>query len=194
MQAFFVITGYCSNFYKSFHKHIWDDFRTLILPAIIFAIVIKGFDGELNWKSALDSIILLGGAWFVIALFFCKAINWVLFRFEKTSFRLLFSSILSFVGLCIGIQWYYYDTTLYYIQQALAMILFIQMGFLLRTHNLHKNKICTCSCALLFFCITGYSIITHNYLPWFGFVFDMSLSQIPFVLLLSTTGTLALFQ
>lgn len=86
MQAFFVITGYCSNFYKSFHKHIWDDFRTLILPAILLSIVIKGFEGELNWKSAFDSIILLSGAWFVIALFFCKAFNWVLFRIEKNFF------------------------------------------------------------------------------------------------------------
>jgi len=192
MQAFFVITGYCSNFKKSFSKLVWDDFRTLILPAILLSIAIKGFKGDLTVEAGIESVVKLGEAWFVIALFFSKSINWCVFRIEKTLPRLAVASIITLTGLFVGIRWYNYDTSFYYLQQATAMVLFVQAGYLLKRYELHKSYIWTLGSALIFLGIGGYYVMGHHYLPWFGFVFQMSMRQIPLVLLVASTGSLAL--
>ena len=84
MQTFFIITGLCSSFAIPFREYIWKNVKTLVLPAIfisllllLFQLPFTGFSS--NCRSILTSNkdwFLIGGPWFIWALFYAKLIFW----------------------------------------------------------------------------------------------------------------------
>lgn len=45
MQAFFTITGYCTNFDKEFKTYFITNIKTLVVPAIFFTFIQKAIGG-----------------------------------------------------------------------------------------------------------------------------------------------------
>lgn len=83
MPAFFIITGYCSNFDKPFKQFLISNLKTIKLPAIIFGILYMGGHmlnhHELNAKSFTEMILCSPvhcGYWFLDTMFIIKMIYW----------------------------------------------------------------------------------------------------------------------
>ena len=49
MPAFFIITGYCSNFNKSFKAIVINGIKTLILPSVVFSILFSLIYADSLW-------------------------------------------------------------------------------------------------------------------------------------------------
>lgn len=79
MPAFFVITGYCSNFDKDLSKQIWSCLKNILIPGIFLSIISAIFFSH-NISGALIAVceklqnIPLYGCqyWFINALFIGK--------------------------------------------------------------------------------------------------------------------------
>ena len=92
MPAFFCITGFCTNFKKSLKPFFISNFKSLIVPNIVFGLLFG-----LGWKH----IFLRGGSfWFLSALFVSKMIYWALFNYLP-KFRIIRIVIL-IILVCIG--------------------------------------------------------------------------------------------
>jgi len=82
MQAFFFITGYCSNFNKTIKEQIWRNFRTLIVPAFCFCVICTGiraltrgsFSPFMKFCQADFWLYGFKSYWFLFALFLAKNI------------------------------------------------------------------------------------------------------------------------
>lgn len=79
MPAFFVITGYCTNFNRKFGDYVWRNFKSIMIPAWFFTIFSLMKLPQIDIADAARSILLYGsGWWFLSALFFSKIIYWFL--------------------------------------------------------------------------------------------------------------------
>ena len=78
MPAFFVITGYCSNFKKPFLDFFFSSFKTILLPGLTFALfdAVISFDVNIQrlYRIAKDFILYGGQYWFLSALFMGRII------------------------------------------------------------------------------------------------------------------------
>ena len=55
MPAFFIITGYCSSFNKSFNELVKNGLKTLILPSVVFSLVFSLKHVESPWGGDKNS-------------------------------------------------------------------------------------------------------------------------------------------
>lgn len=83
MPAFFIITGFCSNFDKPFKRFFVSNLKTIKLPAIIFGILYMSghlFNHhELNTASFLKMLAcspIHCGYWFLDTMFIIKMMQW----------------------------------------------------------------------------------------------------------------------
>ena len=88
MPAFFVITGFCSNFNKPFPTFIWQNFKMLKIPAMIFGtflvLVTMTSRHTFSFQRVFNHVafcVVDSGLWFLDALFISKVIYWVLLKF-----------------------------------------------------------------------------------------------------------------
>ena len=89
MAAFFVLTGYTTNFKKEFSTFLISSFKSLIIPAFCFSVLTQILLAILfKDRSYVDSIIkpeffIYGfkSYWFLIALFWARVCYWLLNRF-----------------------------------------------------------------------------------------------------------------
>lgn len=88
MPAFFFITGFCSNFNRSFKSILFTGVKTLLIPAVIINYTYNGLEyviwGESSvWiiKTITKSFIFkCAGEWFIPSLFLARLIVWALIR------------------------------------------------------------------------------------------------------------------
>ena len=104
MPAFFVITGYCSNFEKPFSSFLWQNIKTLKIPAVIFGsllvIVTSYAHHQLSihrFLSHLSSCLYESGLWFLDALFISKLLYWGLCRLFRNKVILFLGCLLLFM-------------------------------------------------------------------------------------------------
>lgn len=124
MPAFFCMTGFCANFKKSLKPFIISNFKSLIVPNIVFGLLLG-----LEWKY----IFLRGGSfWFLSALFLSKLIYWILINYLPKSriIRLFVLIILAFVGFLMNHISPRYD--LWYVHYAFSLCIFIEIGAIFR--------------------------------------------------------------
>ncbi len=142
MPAFFIITGFCSNFTTPYKKFLKKNFLMLIVPNILIGALLSRwfylflFDGlrltnflDLNYKT----ILLTTGGWFLPALFIAKCI----FYFLHAKIRNVhYIMVISLVLMLLGIVLYNYKCTynLWYYQHALIAVPFVVFGFYLKKH------------------------------------------------------------
>lgn len=103
MQAFFLITGFCSSFTQPFGQYLWKCLKTILIPGILLSFlgnVLWNIGGG-NWQSITRNFINLrnwfitGGEWFIVALFWAKILMWFILKFpQKTQIVIVISAYL----------------------------------------------------------------------------------------------------
>lgn len=148
MSAFFVLTGFCSNFDKSIKDIIWGGFKTIKVPGIIF-----GFfyvlgplvnHGVFSISVAFKNVVLLPfhcGYWFLDTLFLSRILFWLVCKISCDRWlRLLWALVLFVTGFAIECMLDGYDD-FFSIIHALLMTFFIAIGFLIKSYkNVFSKK------------------------------------------------------
>ena len=120
MQAFFILSGYTSNFNKDFKPFFEGLIKGIIVPYLFFAIASKiigvcflneGLYSTINNGSIL---FIFESFWFLHALFISKAIIWLLNRigsrfFSRWSDLVILLFLLLLVILSISISQSFFD-------------------------------------------------------------------------------------
>lgn len=141
MPCFFVITGFCSNFKKTYITFFIQSFKTIILPGVFFIIVLN--IKHLNYDTVVNiakSIVFYGGSyWFLSSLFFARIIYWIVFnKIEKKNIQNIVCVMFFLLGFFIsriyqGLQpWYFIHTML--------LMPFLHFGQLLKNYELKSVK------------------------------------------------------
>ena len=166
MQAFFLISGYCSNFDKPAARFLWTQTKGILIPYVFFQIAwclfFSWYFPTYSWKQDILQIPNTT-YWFFIALFISKIIVFLLHRkfAEKTVVGV--SLALTFLGILnsnYGVVGNYFA-----INQCLMACFFIAIGaYLKRNPNLYDRGI-------------KYSITIF---PWLFVILIMFKRDIPF--------------
>lgn len=136
MPAFFVVTGFCSNFNKPKSVFLKTELKRLLIPSVCFFIINRFFimliDGTLTSYNVFKygaKLILSGGSWFLIALLVSKMI----YYFINSKFNKKKCMILSTVGLGIAsLACWIGIFEVWYIWHALGLMIFISVGQILK--------------------------------------------------------------
>lgn len=143
MQAFFFITGYCTNYDIDGLIFLKKQLKTLAIPAFLFTILNRvllwggnGFNMDNLGEELLHGV----GFWFLWALLFSK-----LFYFICS--KLIRKQILLFILFLGLILLGYYSIlnklpNILYHQQILTMSFFLFIGNYMRTHDRLYKELC----------------------------------------------------
>lgn len=135
MPAFFVITGYCSNFGKDFGKYLLSTFIGLKMPVFFFIGILGGLalrpmfgfsPLSLKWWiiRMFDS-----GYWFLHALFLVKIAYWLIYRWHNVIGRTAIVFALYAVGVCCFLNGVPTD---FWILNTLMLLPFIHLGCIIK--------------------------------------------------------------
>lgn len=134
MPAFFVITGFCSNFKKPFAEFIFSSFKTILLPGISFAFLdaIISFDVNIRRMYIIGKDFLLFGGryWFLSALFVGRIIYWFLYNNLSRKKTTICCISLFVIGFAIEPHYKYYE--IWWFIHAMMLTPYLCMGQYLR--------------------------------------------------------------
>lgn len=198
MPAFFVITGFCSNFNKTMRETVWINFKTIMIPAICFTVILAVVINLSSFGdmcracvNAFKSVIKFGGTyWFLSALFLSKLVFSFLGRLTKNEYIMPTICLLLMV---LGLYLYTCNNVpnIWYFKHALFMMPFIWLGTFIRNITISNR---------MFLLMGGANILVVALLLSFGFPvpnishgLKVSMSQLPLALFLSTTGICGIF-
>lgn len=156
MAAFFLITGYCSNFSKPFGSQLWQDFRRLIVPGVLLLLIMKLLMNIVETHALFNTF---GGVfipWFLSALFLGKVIvRGVLEICIPKVWKICFVGMFSVLG-CLFMEKKTFEN-IYAIHQAFAFAIFIYIGHLLHMYRNHHRK------SLIWVAMTFYLMVFFYY-------------------------------
>lgn len=139
MPAFFIVTGICSNFNKSFKNIFIDNFKSLIIPGLIFDLLLN-----LNYSSFvlidyIKRICLYGSSfWFLTCLFEAKIIYWILNKYTNIYLKSIILLSLSIIGFIIETKDFLHYNY-YYIRQFCDMTLYLGVGQLIKNKSIDNT-------------------------------------------------------
>ena len=142
MPAFFVITGFWSKFGKPFPTFLWQNFKTLKIPAMIFGTFLAAVT-MINHRTLSVSAMFRhvglcwidSGLWFLDALFISKMLYWFILHFWKSKKVALMACLMLF---SVGFALYRYFNafkdfgSMYH---AFMMTIFLLVGHWLKSSN-----------------------------------------------------------
>lgn len=202
MPAFFIISGYCSNFKKSAKAFFISQFKSLIIPLVslwfISTILSALFQGK-NIIEELGGVFANGmGLWFLQALFLGKLIVFFIEIISKKmppprkSHLVL---LLTFCLMVIGFILDKYNKTainIFYYRHAFIASFWISVGTYLKKNPVIYEK-------SMRFCLFIYPVLAVLSLflfihPSFTAKICITIKTLPFFLLYSYVGTMFLFS
>lgn len=194
MPAFFLTTGYCSNFNKQFLPFLFSNIKTLLWPAITSFILIYSFRALLYqditiFEDSLGLILLWGFNWFLMALFLSKLILWIINQYFAENWgKGVFFILIAFFAIYMndvnlfGINWLHH-------RHALYLSLFLFIGYFLKGKDV-KEKKHVILCGFLYIPLLLISMKTVGVLPGIAGVWiNFNVYQVPFHILLALTGS-----
>lgn len=198
MPAFFVITGFCSNFDKPFKQFLVSNLKTIKLPAIIFGILYMGGHmlnhHELNAKSFTEMILCSPvhcGYWFLDTMFIIKMMYWGGHKIFNNLYA-QFTAGIAFA--CFGaylINTSYLADDYFSICHSLLLYWTIPFGQIIKKLNVETGwKIAIPS--MLGYVITYIFATVLAYVPSVTSKVTICLSQVPINLILSICGAIAI--
>lgn len=148
MQAFIILSGYTSNFDKTFKAFSISLVKTILLPWMAFSIIgylyrvcIYG-DGAFYIINGQKYFFLIEDYWFLQVLFFGKIIYWVFYKYIKMDLvRALILLSMMFVGFSRFAMYddmnstYHFNNYLHY-KDILCMTFFLWLGDIGRRKHL----------------------------------------------------------
>lgn len=139
MQAFFLISGFCSTFLTGFWPFLLKNLKTLLLPAVLLDLLAYGImaaTGNADQPFAahlagFSSWLSTGGPWFIFALFWAKILLWGICRLPR-AYQIVLVAFLYLLGLALN-HFDWVDNYLWH-RHALLALPFLYGGFLLKGH------------------------------------------------------------
>lgn len=194
MQAFFFISGYCTNFRKPFVQFITDLSKRILVPIVSFTVLILAVDACLfgstvPLQNLLDPLLWLRGwlLWFLYAIFVAKCIIWLFTRTDRFLFAKYFV-LICFVFLGIWLNKILYWGNYFCIYHALVASLFIYLGYRLRKAD-DIYKFCLKYLGLLYIPILVAIKLLHLDIPTITWGLNLSLYHVPIFIITALTGT-----
>ncbi len=138
MQAFFVISGFCSNFSSPWRVFLWKQVKMLLIPNLVITLLVNLYHG--TFSESFYHITMLGGwLWFLTALFIGKIVYYFVRRWIGNEY-IIFALFLvtSFVGVCMNDVDPFYNY--WWHRHVLTLLLFLALGNWLRRH-IHDTRI-----------------------------------------------------
>lgn len=191
MPAFFFITGFCSNFRKSFIPFFMTGLKTLLIPAIVINYGTSLIE-YLSWGESPEWIVKTigksflfkcAGEWFIPSMFISRLIVWGLIRLRKKVVQILIALLLLTVGVWL------YDCSdipeIWAYKHAMMMVVFMLVGNIVRIENITIPKVIIWIYWLLVLIV----IFSGLGVPYITNRVCVSMWQIPIVFILAISGT-----
>ena len=176
MQAFFVISGYCSNFNKPFKPFFMAQIKQIMVPWICFELLSASISTIKSGNMSVFSSMIFNETWtiywFLNALFFSKIVVWLINRITPNQLHLVFITLFLFISGII-INQYNIGRNIFCTRESLGSCIFVAIGLVL------KNRPSIYS-ILKKHCIYIYPIILLL-LCWGGrrFLFSLQVCMLP---------------
>ena len=205
MPAFFVATGRCTNFKIPFPRYLWKNVKTILIPCFCLyyfnhwlSCVNALCFQDASWVTwahffspGIRTFLREGGFyWFLIALFLSKVIYYLIYVIScHLRWRLLISLLLAVTGVACSELWT--GSNYFFWQHALALVVFLPIGELLRRYDYLDIK----WGYLLFTYLLIISLFTQlQYdVPSVTRTLDVTLLTLPLYLFLSVIGSSGLW-
>lgn len=195
MQAFFIISGYCSNFNKPFKAFFGAQVKQIMVPWICFellsALIYTIQSRDLSMSGFFSIIFNKTWTiyWFLNALFFSKIVVWIINKVTQNHQYFIIITLFLFI-LAITINQFNIGRNIFCIRESLGSVLFVAVGCVLKNRPsfyffLKKHCVLIYPIILLLLCLLGKKI------PVFAAGMHVTITQVPIFLLTSLTGTFA---
>lgn len=190
MQAFLFLSGYCSNFSKSFKQFFIGIFKQLVIPFVFFEFLICSYYSQSLLVNDIYSYWFSSNGthlWFLNALIVSKVYIYCYIHFLKTERGLLLSTIL-LLTIAIGMKQYGWGTDFLCIKQSLGSIFYVALGHVCKNDSI-MNRVRIIGDVfpyLLLFCF-----FVNIKIPTFSANINISLSNLVIFLMISITGIMA---
>lgn len=192
MPAFFLISGYCSNFKKDLKTFIKSLLKSLVLPLFTLSLINDTARALMVYHQDLSSVLLEtlksgGTLWFIQALIIAKVICYSIQTVTDSRIVML---IATFALLIVGValhQFNFGGITFYY-QHGMVASFFVALGLFLKEKQSIYEK-------ALKYCLYTYpllALLNFWHSPNITAYLSISLKIIPLFLVLSVCGTLFL--
>lgn len=190
MPAFFMITGICSNFDKSFMPFLKNQVKSLLIPSISFILLFHIYQGE-TLRQLCGTVIRLflhgKDYWFLIALFEAKLIYWFFNKYIKDWKGILFLLLaLSFCGTLLNTLDMFPNFFMH--RHVFDLMLYLGVGHLAKAY--YKNKKISICCLFLYMVIIASYTITEVKIPYVTYTFATPLSHWMTHVVLSVSGSI----
>lgn len=204
MPAWFVATGYTSNFNKPFLPYLWSNFKGIMIPCftlycinhVLHCINSILFEDAswMTWSHILNpgirTFISKGGFyWFLSALFIAKIVYWIVCKLENYFLISTVCIVLSMGGACL------YSTGLpdpFFIQHALMLTVFLHIGKYLKLYEDYWMRK-SIHILWLFLAIVSLMSILRIEIPTVTRDVTVTLFNYPIFFILSSMGSLSLW-
>lgn len=197
MSAFFIISGYTSNFDKRVDDMLLSSIKGILIPAFFFSIVnvscqtLNG--GDVNhFKVFLSPGFYMypTGFWFFAALFEARLIICIINKVVKNSLiLLLFYFIVGFGGLVINkIGEINSFSSLFAYQQAMMALPFLYLGHILNKRGIPDALINYGG--IIYWTIFLVLFFVNKPTPGWSYVMAMKPVHYPFFIIMAITGTM----
>ena len=196
MPAFFVITGLCSNFNRSFKDFFVRNFKSLLVPCWFFTIL-NPFDlPNIHIKKAFVEILLYGGNstfWFIPALFFSKMIYWMLSNCPPLQRHRLIAPLILLMMAISSTKLNEIDVpNYYYILQVFNLTIYLYIGEHLKKYI--ENRRMMQILLIIYLIIVSLIFYLGGEVPTVTRAFRCSISHFPLYFLLSVLGSISIIE
>ncbi len=200
MPAFFIISGFCSNFNKSVIVFFSSQIKSLIVPLISLWFISTILNALLQCQDVLEQlkdVFVNGmGLWFLQALFIGKIIVFIseMFRVRFSTFS-SFTLLITFCLMVFGVMLDNYDKTsinIFYYRHALISSFWISVGAYLKKNDVLYVKSIRYS-LIIYPVLAIISLFTIIH-PSFTAKISITTKTLPLFLLYSYVGTMFLLS
>lgn len=150
MPAFFVITGYCTNFGIPFYEFFVKNVKSLIVPSVLIGAFFSSWVNLFLSPSGLSylnflqqnyyAILITCGSWFLTALFVAKMLMYGMQRYLKCGVAWKFILLLMLMLVSASFYNRKLVTNVWYFEHALMLLPFMFVGVLLRKRQPSKKE------------------------------------------------------
>lgn len=167
MAAFFMVTGFCSNYDRPFLPFLWRNVKGILIPAFCLYYLnrwLENFNTFLfaenptwltlgHWLSpGIRTFIADGGHyWFLSALFLAKTALWPLHRMKSDVAMLSLAVAISFCGVWLGNA--YPQHNFFFLFNAMVLLPFLALGKMTKSKCKQilnwggvRNSVVPCQC------------------------------------------------
>lgn len=187
MPAFFMLTGYVSNFNKPFSSFLQKQLKTLILPAISLFVLSQSltflfYDG--SFSLGVLGIIKGQGFWFLYALFIAKMLYYFICKVPAKKIHVFLCLLLYLLGIALTnskvLEFWSY-------QHAFLLLPSLAFGYLMK--NAQQKFYFVIVSAFIYIIMLLYYVLLHYKIPRVTGGIFLPINTCLSYLLLSTCGT-----